>query len=438
MSSTMSQADHQRQSDILNAVRTICSADSGAQNAINLVPSETRLSPLAQLPLHTDFYNRYFFNEALSDDYWQFRGAESVAHLEGRLAKDHLSKLANAAYVNVRPVSGMSAMVLAISAMMPEKRSQSGILLSIDPNTGGHYATASVAERLGYKNKLVRAHSGRVDITELERALRAEPVDLIYLDIQNSLTHANVRDVSLLIARHSPMTLFHVDSSHTLGLILGGVLPNPLDEGADSFGGSTHKTFPGPHKGVLFTRDKAISERIESAQFDLISSHHFAETLSLGLAAAEFTLFGRQYAQQVIQNARQLAQDLSELGLHITSHSRLFTDTHQVWVETTKDEARFMSQSLADWGIRVNVQDDLPGLFSPSLRLGLNEVTLEGANHESITLLAQAIAASRKKRGGRNISASDIKSTFSSPYWVTMESLTQADPSELVRGTTSK
>lgn len=365
-----------------------------ADVALNLVPSENKLSPLAQLPLSTDYYNRYFFNDALDPGFWQFRGGQDVAEIETELAIGHLSRLARAPHVNERPISGLSAMMIAMAGLGGKP---GGTVVSIDAASGGHYATADMARRLGFESATVPVVRGQVDEQQLEQVLREREPELIYLDLQNSRHELAVSRVADLIRAHSPRTLLHVDCSHTMGLILGGALGNPLDAGADTMGGSTHKTFPGPHKGVLFTRAPELHQRLRDAQFTMLSSHHFAETLALGLAAAEFCHFGQAYAEQVIGNARLFSKLLVADGFDVaTDEDGHTTSTHQVWVKIGDAEQtdRF-SESLYEHGIRVNVQVDLPGLPGPVLRLGVNELTFLGGREPAVHALAKEFGNAR-------------------------------------------
>jgi glycine/serine hydroxymethyltransferase len=399
-------ADRLRREDDLN------------RRAINLVPSENRLSPLASVPLRSDFYNRYFFNARLAEEEWNFRGGQGVGDVEVGVGIPTLARLAGGALVNVRPVSGMSAMFLVLMALGGEP---GDAVVSIDPATGGHYATTSVIGRLGRRALTVGQRGGTVDAERLRAVLREHRPALVYLDLQNSLAEIDVAGVVQTVREASPHTRVHADVSHTLGLVLGGAHRNPLDLGADTMGGSTHKTFPGPHKGVLFTRDPDIADRIARTQFETISSHHFAETLSLCLAAAEFELFGASYAAQVIDNARVLGAELLTFGFEVVVGTDDITDCHQVWVDTgpETDPMRFAA-GLAEAGVRVNVIPDLPGFDGrPALRLGSAELTFEGARAESMSELVQIFDLVRRGRvdeaGARRIA---LRENLGEPFFL--------------------
>lgn len=386
------------------------------RDAINLVPSENRLSPLAQQALSTDFYNRYFFNDKMLPDFWEFRGGQLIGEVERNLTIPTLQRLAGAQYVNIRPISGLNTTLLVISAYAAPRGST---VVSIAQRYGGHFAMPGIIGRLGYQSEVISIDRGKANASELRSVLAENTVGLVYVDLQNSLHHLDVESFSSVIRKYSPSTVLHVDGSHVLGLILGGAYQNPLHLGADSFGGSTHKSFPGPHKGVVFSNRLDLAQALESAQFDLVSSHHFAETIALGIAAMEFEYFGKAYAQAVIRNAQALAHELQACGFNIYGDQPDFTCTHQVWFNVGDlCETGLMSQRLFEAGINANVQQYVPGLPEHSFRLGTNEVTFEGATPESMALIAKAFADARDTKGSLiKHNALLIRESFGKPFF---------------------
>lgn len=397
------------------AARLVEQFSNVGRGSLNLVPSENRMSPIASAVLTTDFYHRYFFNSDLDPNFWQFRGAQEVGHLELSLARASLARQAEVTHVNVRPISGMSAMLIALAALGGPRGSR---VLCLSARYGGHYATASVARRLGFDVGELGVHAGVVNDDDLRRQLRSGPA-LVYLDLQNSTHILDVASVVAAVDALSPHTRVHVDCSHTMGLVLGGAHENPVRLGADSMGGSTHKTFPGPHKGVLMTAQADIAALFGKAQFDLLSSHHFAETLALGFAAAEFETFGPAYAHQTIANARVFAAELIGSGFDVVHSGSHLTDNHQVWVRIGDDEQTDgFARRLYAGGVRVNVQQDLPGCAGPTLRLGVNEVTFMGAREHSMVGLAEIFRDSRDGRPARlSAAVQEVRANFGTPFY---------------------
>lgn len=383
-----------------------------AERVVNLTPSETRMSPAAMRLLGSDFSNRYFFNEGHDPLFWEFRGGQEVGDVETAIAPALFAPLAGTTYVNLRPLSGMSAMQSVILAATRP----GDTVVSIAPEAGGHYATAAHIERLGRVAVMIGSAAGQPDAEALHRVGSAA---LVYVDIQNTLHPIDVTGLAEELAAWASPALLHVDCSHTLGLILGGKHPNPLMQGADSYGGSTHKTFPGPHKGVLFTRTEELHDCYRAAQFDFLSSHHFGATLALAVVASQFAVYGPQYASAVVENADRLGQLLEAAGAGvIRADETHVTYTHQVWVDVGPvEQVSAITARLADGGIKINSQLRMPGVEGPLLRIGVNECTLEGAGEESVDLLARYIASAVRGDLVPGDAHERLRATFGPAAW---------------------
>lgn len=384
-------------------------SETNLSDDLNMVPSENRMSRYARIPFLLDIYNRYMFAAADdSPDGWHFRGGHESASYEFRLIED-LRRLARAEFVNVRPISGLNAMMLALGALGGPPGSS---ISTISPDLGGHYATVSLAERLGLVVHPLGGHdSHTLDLEAAARHLTAQRPALVYVDQSICLFPLDVAELVAVVRECSPETLVHVDVSHWMGLVLGGVMPNPLDAGADSFGGSTHKTFPGPQKGFVATRSETLRDRLTATQFYMISSHHFAATVSLGLAVREFEecLLPSRYPERVLELTSAFAAALAQRGIVPECPDRGFSAGHQLWVRTAPlgVDAFAAGDRLGAAGLRVNAFPGLPGVDEPALRIGLNEAARIGLPVERAGRLAEAFVAAFEGRTAPARSALD-------------------------------
>jgi len=377
-----------------DVLRRLTEHEDHARRTLNMVPSENTMSGLAKLPLLLDCYHRYFFNERDLADRWHFRGAQRLRELEMELTVPLLEEMGRASYVSVRPLSGLSAMTLVLAALGGDPGST---VVTVSPDNGGHYATPSVAARMGLKVEYLRGRDPHsLDLDHADELLRRVHPSLVYVDQSHCLFPPDVAALVQVVRAASPGALVHVDSSHWMGLVLAGVFPNPLDEGADSFGGSTHKTFPGPQKAVVLTRDPGIEGRIRDTQDYLISSHHFAATISLGMALLEFRDFGGvEYAKAVVSGTREFGRLLTQNGASVVAADRGYSAGHQLWLDTAADgvEPRVASDRLAAAGIRINFMTGLPGFTGPGVRIGLNEPTYQGLGFDELPELADVFTS---------------------------------------------
>jgi glycine/serine hydroxymethyltransferase len=285
--------------------------------------------------------------------------------------------LLGADHINLKPISGISAMTVAVSAL-----SQAGCtVLNIGEADGGHGSTRFIVNQLGRHQQNLPFDPCRhsVDTDALRELVGSGVLKrplLVYLDQFMCLFPHDLRAIRAAVG---PDTVICYDGSHVLGLIAGGQFQNPLAEGADVISASTHKSFPGPHKGVLATNSKDLAGRIDEHAAYWVSHHHPADLAALAITVAELQSTARHYAAQTVANARALATALASRGFTVCGACRGFTNSHQVWIDIAQiippAEA---SMLLLDAGIVVNAIA-LPYIASGTgLRLGVQEVTWRG------------------------------------------------------------
>lgn len=377
---------------LIHVVRALAADQERSRHSLNLTPPENLLSPLARLPLVMDGYSRYFFDHLSKFGSWTFYGGLDVGRIELEILQPLLQRLARAEHVNVQPISGLNCMTVAIAALTRP----GDTMLTVPLESGGHMSTARVARRLGVRTVPIPMRSlHEVDVDALVRVLRAEQPALVYLDQSTQLFPIDPRPIRTSIDQAVPSTLLHFDSSHINGLILFEALDNPLDCGCDTFGGSTHKTLPGPHKGFLATRAKALADRIQDMADVFVSHHHTGEVLSLTLTLLELEQCGgTTYAQRVCKNAKRLGASLSERGVRVAAAERGFTGCHQIWVDPAdREDAIAIADNLLRAGVVVNRLSDVPGYSRSVLRLSVAEITRLGATTDEVDELADLLAA---------------------------------------------
>jgi glycine/serine hydroxymethyltransferase len=395
------------------------------QNALHFVPSETALSPLARLPFITDAYGRYFFNDQRESNKWSFHGGRDLGEVEREILFPLLLDLGKAKYANVRPISGMNCLTIAMAALTE----LGDTVVAVDIDVGGHMSTPHVAQRLGLKLDYIPMLSEfEVDLEQLAKYLKKKQPALIYFDQSTLLFPIDIKPIKNLVTKYSPKTLIHFDASHLNGLILNGALPNPLDQGADSFGGSTHKTLPGPHKAFLLTNNPKIAKRIDYMGDHLVSHAHSAEILSLTITLLELKYCGgAEYAATVMNNAKAFAQHLHNQGVTVAAASRGFTNCHQVWVTPETDDPWALSERLYRCNLLVNNFPGLPGINRHSLRLSLAEITRFGMKPSDMPRLAELFVDAFQPDVSEDkllASVQEIRSEFSSlQYCYTLSDL---------------
>ncbi len=359
------------------------------ENSIPLIASENIPSPAVREAVMSDFGNRY------AEGWPGERVYAGCIHIDGvefecmKLAK----KLYKARFADVRPISGVVANLAVYSAYSDP----GDVMLAPSIPAGGHISHGK------------REHSGTAGLVHgLE--IEFYPFDAEEMTIDVDRTKQKVKDLkkggrlpkiamfggSLFLFPHPVKELsdflksygIHInyDAAHVAGLIAGGRFQDPLREGANTMTMSTHKTLFGPQGGLVLG-SKEHEEPIKKATFPgLTSSHHVNNMAAKAVAFAEALEYGRDYASQVIKNAKSLAEALSNAGFKVLGESRGFTKSHQIAVNVLDyaDGGR-VEADLEKANIIVNRQL-IPGdikagrdYFHPGgIRLGVSEITRLG------------------------------------------------------------
>jgi glycine hydroxymethyltransferase len=198
---------------------------------------------------------------------------------------------------------------------------------------------------------------------------------------------------------HSAGAKVAYDAAHVAGLIAGGRFQDPLREGADAVSLSTHKTLFGPQGGAVISFEN-YGEQIKKATFPSnTSNHHLHSLAGKAIAFAEMLEFGKEYAGQIIENAKALGQALHERGLTVLAEHKGFTESHQVAVDITKYAlGGDMEKALESANIIVNRQL-LPGDIQAGrhytnpggIRIGTSEITRIGMKRTHMSEVAEFI-----------------------------------------------
>jgi len=313
-----------------------------------------------------------------------YGGCEYVDQVE-RLAIERARQLFGADHANVQPHSGAQAnMAVFFAALQP-----GDTILGLDLAHGGHLTHGM---RLNFSGKYfqvisygVRREDHRIDFDDLARKAREYRPKLI-------IAGASAYPRQLDFARFAEIAeqvgaLLLVDMAHIAGLIAARLHPDPVPY-AHFVTSTTHKTLRGPRSGFILCRSEWAS-RIDSAVFPGTQGGPLMHVI-----AAKAVAFGealrpafRDYAAQIIANARTLAEVLRQAGFPLISGG---TDTHLLLVDVTvKGLTGKQAEQLLDAaGITVNknlIPFDTRKPLDPSgIRIGTPALTTRGMKEEEM------------------------------------------------------
>lgn len=384
------------------------------QERLYLVASENSLIPEARLAFLTDVVNRYYF--PLEEyRFWAFPGNEYLESIYTRCT-ELLKKRTGAAYVNIRPISGINAMTIALAALCRDR----GTIATFAPENGGHSITHNIARRLGIKTVYVPydQRGFRIESSALSTLVRQNNVSLLYLDQAHILFPLNLTEVRAAL----PDTVkIYYDGSHVMGLILGRQFQNPLTEGATFLGGNTHKTIPGPHKAFIATNNETEFKKIDEYSKLFVSHDHAADVAALSIVLEEMDGKWESYAKQVVRNAQYFAHALSNRGFTVAAKELGFTQSHQVWIDTHPHMEAFDAVvALSRCNIIANTiqAPTTPGRLA--LRVGVQEITYHGADktimEEIADIFEKRLIKKRYSEKDMRLRVSEIKKRLRLPF----------------------
>lgn len=359
--------------------------------SLNLFPIENRLSPRARMALSSDATNRYPYVEGALTHYGDVSGLNDVYVYCVDLARKYLG----GRYGCVHFLSGLHAMYTVITALVPP----GSRIMTLDPEDGGHYATVTICEGSGHTLSFLPFDRERllIDYERLADRLRQEPVDVIYIDASSMLRFPDAR----ALRAAAPDTLLILDASHLMGLLPAAPETGVLDGGFDIIQGSTHKTMPGPQKGLMVTNHEELVRKVEARIPYTASSSHAANVGALAITLEELLPCRLSYARQVIANARELAGQLAGRGFGVAGEAFGWTDTHQVWLDIPAEVGPHRWGRLLK---QANVRSTTVPLPSsgglPALRLGTQELTRVGMEEQEMAEVASIL--DRILRRGEN------------------------------------
>lgn len=321
-----------------------------------------------------------------------YGGCEHVDVVE-TLAIERAKRLFGAEHANVQPHSGSQANFAVYFAMLKPGDTIVGMNLS----HGGHLTHGSPVNVSGtYFNVVpygVNAETQQIDYDEFRKiVLEAKPKLII---AGGSAYSRQIDFKKMADVAHEVGAIFMVDMAHFAGLVAAGLHPNPV-EYADIVTTTTHKTLRGPRGGMILCKEE-YAKAIDKAVFPGIQGGHLmhviaAKAVALGEALQpEF----KEYAEQVIKNAKVLAAELIAKGLTIVSGG---TDTHVMLVDVrntglTGKEAEHL---LDEIGITANKNtipfDPASPFVTSGVRLGTPALTTRGLKEDDMKEIADIIA----------------------------------------------
>ncbi|HET7206274.1 MAG TPA: serine hydroxymethyltransferase [Terriglobales bacterium] len=356
---------------------------------LELIASENFVSEAVLEAMGSVFTNKY----AEGYPHKRYYGGCEFADIVEELARDRAKKLFGAEHANVQPHAGSQANMAAYAAVL-----QPGdTILGLNLAHGGHLTHG---HHLNFSGKTYRIvpygvtkETETIDYDDLEKLAEKERPKLI---IGGGSAYPRIIDFSRMRQIADKVeALYLVDMAHFAGLVAGGVHPSPVPH-AQIVTTTTHKTLRGPRAGMI------LSKAEHAAAIDKVVFPGMQGGPLVHIIAAKAVCFQeamqpsfRDYARQIIANAKVLAETLAADGFRITSGG---TDTHLMLVDVFSkgmlgSEAE---KALGEAGITVNKNaipfDTNPPMKPSGIRIGTPALTTRGMKEDEMRQIGHWIS----------------------------------------------
>ncbi|ACG57186.1 Glycine hydroxymethyltransferase [Hydrogenobaculum sp. Y04AAS1] len=321
-----------------------------------------------------------------------YGGCEYVDIVED-LAIQRAKELFKAEHANVQPHSGSQANMAVYMAVLKPGDTILGMSLA----HGGHLTHGAT---VNFSGKIynavyygVRESDYLIDYDQMYKLAKEHKPKMI---IGGASAYPRVIDwAKMREIADSVGAYLMVDMAHYAGLIAGGVYPSPV-EVSHFVTSTTHKTLRGPRSGFILSKQE-FAKDIDKSVFPGTQGGPLMHVIAAKAVCFKEAMSDefKQYAQQVVENARVLAEELLKEGINVLTGG---TDSHMVLVDLrnigiTGKEAE---NRLGEAGITVNKNavpfDPLPPTKTSGIRIGTPALTTRGMKEDQMKIIAKIIA----------------------------------------------
>ena len=371
------------------------------REGLELIPSENYVSREVLAALGSVLTNKY------SEGYpgRRYYGGQENTDIIESLAIERAKKLFKCDHANVQPHSGANANEAVYNAWLEV----GDTVLGMDLAQGGHLTHGSPVTRSGKIYNFIRYgldENGEINYNQIEEMAEKYKPKIILVGFSAYPGEIDYARISKIGKKYGAMLM--ADVAHIAGLIAGGVLENPFDYGFNVVTTTTHKTLRGPRGGMILPNGKVGNplkkpEKTLENLPTLIDRSVFPGTQGgpqmHSIAAKAVSFYEalqpefKDYANQVVKNAKKLAEELSEKGFKLVTGG---TKNHLILVDVYSSfgiDGKTAERAMDKIGLTLNANsipnDKLP-MFTPSgIRLGTPAITSRGMKEEQMERIAE-------------------------------------------------
>ena len=371
------------------------------REGLELIPSENYVSREVLAALGSVLTNKY------AEGYpgRRYYGGQENTDIIESLAIERAKQLFKCDHANVQPHSGANANEAVYNAWLEV----GDTVLGMDLAQGGHLTHGSPVTRSGKIYNFIRYgldENGEINYSQIEEMAEKYKPKIILVGFSAYPGEIDYARISKIGKKYGAMLM--ADVAHIAGLIAGGVLENPFDYGFNVVTTTTHKTLRGPRGGMILSNGKVGNplkkpEKTLENLPTLIDRSVFPGTQGgpqmHSIAAKAVSFYEalqpefKNYANQVVKNAKKLAEELSKRGFKLVTGG---TKNHLILVDVYSSfgiDGKTAERAMDKIGLTLNansIPNDKLSMFTPSgIRLGTPAITSRGMKEEQMGQIAE-------------------------------------------------
>ena len=373
----------------------IAKEEKRQKETLMMIPSENYTSSAIRKAVGSVLMHKY--SEGYPGKRY-YQGNKFIDEIES-LAIERAKKLFGVPYANVQALSGAAANAAVYFALLNPGDRIMGMVLS----SGGHLTHGH--PKITFSGKYFQSvqytvgKDGWLDYGEIERLALAQKPNIIvcgYTAYPRTIDFERFGKIADKVGAY-----LLADIAHIAGLVVGGVHPSPVPY-VDVVTTTTHKTLRGPRGAIIMVtkkgleKDSLMGQKIDRAVFPgLQGGPHDNQTAGIAVCLAEaLTLSFKKYAQQIVKNAKALAEELKKYDFSLVTGG---TDNHLILIDlrNKKIDGKKAAEILEEAGIVVNKNtipfDPNPPANPSGIRLGTPALTTRGMKEKEARLIASWI-----------------------------------------------
>lgn len=355
--------------------------------SLPLCAAETSLSDFVRYPLLSSVQEKYILGSIINYTEQNFIGSRSLFKIYD-LLKDLCKELFHCTYADGRTLTGVNT----ISTLLMSLFEANDNIYITSPEYGGHSSMPKICQRLG--------------IHTMEMPYDIENMDFCYDTINKNIREKNIKGILICLSDmlfqpdlskldFSDETILIYDATQVLGLIAAKKLINFFDyfpkELPFILTGSTHKTLPGPTNGIIMTNSKKLMSKIDTKiNPDYLRNVQMHQIISLIFCLEEFSIYGKQYMNTVVDSSNKLAILLSDKNFDVIKRNGVFSNTHQIFIHLPPEKTHSFYLECQLYDITLN--ERYRKIYKDSgIRLGVQQIARYGWKAQELEIISNIL-----------------------------------------------